>query len=310
MGRLLVAVVWVCVVVGCACAHVPVRAEIGAPPPRPTFAAIVRPILESRCVVCHACYNSPCQLNQQSWEGLDRGANPQAIYDGSRMVAIPPTRMFEDARSTREWRERFAFFPVISHSGVPADSVLHHFIAQRRVDPRSGNFAAEQSPACPNTVEAAKAYLAKRPEAGMPYGFPPLDDAQFRAIEALLAEGAPPPPAPPPPPAATLRAIARWEKFLGADDLRTQLVARYLYEHLFLAHLHFGPDTRDFYRLVRSRTGVGQPIDEIVTVRPFDDPKVARVHYRLVRVTATIVRKTHAPFELSEQKLARLRDLF
>jgi hypothetical protein len=292
------------------CAHRPVRAEVEAPPPKPTFATKVRPILEARCVVCHACYNSPCQLNQQTYEGLDRGANKQPIYDGSRLAAIEPTRMFQDATSTREWRERLSFFPVISHGRDPTESVLHHFIAQRRADPRSGNFDADQTPTCPDSVEAAKALFAKRPEAGMPYGFPALDDAQFRIIEAWLAEGAPPPPEAPRPAAATLQALERWERFFDADDLRSQLVSRYLYEHLFLAHLHFGPPSRDFYRLVRSRTGVGQPNDEIVTVRPFDDPKVARVHYRLVRLTETIVRKTHAPFELSDQKLARFRDLF
>lgn len=292
------------------CVHVPEQEEVAAPPARPTFAAKVRPILEARCVVCHACYNSPCQLNQQTYEGLDRGANKQLIYDGSRLEAIAPTRMFQDATTTREWRERHAFFPVISHSGVPADSVLHHFIAQRRADARGGDFEAEQKTDCPDSVDAAKEYLRKRPEAGMPYGFPPLDDAEFQVIEAWLAEGAPPPPEPPRPSPDTLEGLARWEKFFDGDTLRSQLVSRYLYEHLFLAHLHFGPRSRDFYRLVRSRTGVGQPIDEIVTVRPFDDPKVARVHYRLVRVTETIVRKTHAPFELSDQKLARLHDLF
>lgn len=261
-------------------------------------------------MVCHACYNSPCQLNQQTYEGLERGGTKQLIYDGSRLDAIEPTRMFQDATSTRVWRKHFKFFPVISHSGTPADSVLHHFIAQRRADARGGDFEAEKRPVCPDTVEAATAYLKSRPEAGMPYGMPPLDDAQFLVLEGWLAQGAPPPPEPAPPPASTQAAIARWEKFLGGDDLRSQLVARYLYEHLFLAHLHFGANTRDFYRLVRSRTPAGHPVDEIVTVRPFDDPKVERVYYRLVRLHETIVHKTHAPFELSDRKLARFRELF
>ena len=303
----------VCTCLVCAassCAHAPALVEVPAPPAQSTFAAKVRPILEARCVVCHACYNSPCQLNQQTYEGLERGGNKQLIYDGSRLTAIEPTRMFQDATSTREWRKHFKFFPVISHSGTPADSVLHHFIAQRRADARGGDFEAEKKPVCPDSVEATTAYLKSRPEAGMPYGMPPLDDAQFLVLEGWLAQGAPPPPEPEPPSASTQAAIARWEKFLGGDDLRSQLVSRYLYEHLFLAHLHFGPNTRDFYRLVRSRTPAGQPVDEIVTVRPFDDPKVERVHYRLVRLHETIVHKTHAPFELSDRKLARFRELF
>jgi len=293
------------------CAHAPVQGEVEPPAAQETFAAKVRPILEARCVVCHACYNSPCQLNQQTYEGLERGGNTQPIYDGTRLTAMQPTRMFQDATSTRQWRApQFKFFPVISHSGTPADSVLHHFIVQRRGDARGGDFSADRAPVCPDGVDAATAYLKQRPEAGMPYGMPALEDAQFQALEDWLAAGAPPPPEPVPAPAATQAAIARWERFFGGDDLRSQLVARYLYEHLFLAHLHFGSNARDFYRLVRSRTPAGQPVDEIVTVRPFDDPKVARVHYRLVRLTETIAHKTHAPFELNDRKLARFRELF
>ena len=42
----------------------------------------VKPVVEGRCVVCHACYDAPCQLKLSSWEGLARGANPEKVYDG------------------------------------------------------------------------------------------------------------------------------------------------------------------------------------------------------------------------------------
>lgn len=32
-----------------------------------------KPILDNRCVVCHACYDAPCQLKMTSAEGIDRG---------------------------------------------------------------------------------------------------------------------------------------------------------------------------------------------------------------------------------------------
>ena len=32
----------------------------------------IKPILEGRCVVCHACYDAPCQLKLGSWEGIAR----------------------------------------------------------------------------------------------------------------------------------------------------------------------------------------------------------------------------------------------
>ncbi len=278
--------------------------------PSATFAAQVRPILEQRCLVCHSCYNSPCQLNFQSYEGLDRGANKHSIYEPSRIFAVAPTRMFQDARTTDEWVKTFKFFPVVSHDRKPADSLLYHFVMQRRAQPITGDFNAEQAPACPDSVEQARSYLKGRPEAGMPYGLPPLDDAQFAVIEKWLEAGAPGPLPEKPPPSETQAAIAKWEKFFNADDLRSQLVARYLFEHLFLAHIYFGAPSRDFYRLVRSRTEAPAAVDEIATVRPFDDPKVDRVHYRFARVVETIVQKTHVPFALDDRKLERFKDLF
>ena len=278
--------------------------------PNASFASLVRPILEQRCLVCHSCYNSPCQLNLQSYEGMDRGANKEQIYQPSRLAAVVPSRMFQDALTTEDWVKRFKFFPVLSHNKRPADSVLYHFLVQRRAEPITGDFSAEQAPGCPDSVAQAQSYLKGRPEAGMPYGFPPLDDAQFAVIEKWLAAGAPGPLPEPAPPGPTQAAIAQWEKFFNADDLRSQLVARYLYEHLFLAHLHFTSPTRDFYRLVRSRTAAPVAVDEIVTVRPYDDPRAPRVHYRFVRVVETIVQKTHVPFELTDRKLERFQELF
>jgi len=32
--------------------------------------------------------------------------------------------------------------------------------------------------------------------------------------------------------------IAAWERFLNGDSLKERLMSRYLYEHLFLAHLY------------------------------------------------------------------------
>jgi hypothetical protein len=90
-------------------------------------------------------------------------------------------------------------------------------------------------------------------------------------------------------------------------------VARYLYEHLFLAHLHFAGDVSSqppaFFRLVRSRTRCDSGIDEIAARRPNDDPGTS-FHYCLSRIDQTIVSKTHIPYELSPGKLARIRQLF
>src|SRR6185369_4376242 len=110
--------------------------------------------------------------------------------------------------------------------------------------------------------------------------------------------------------ADTLRHVADWERFFNRDDLKAQLMARYLYEHLFLADIYFGAEPRNFFKLVRSRTPPGTPIDLIVTRRPYDDPGVTRVFYRLQPLRATIVAKTHLPYLLDEKRLQRLDQLF
>lgn len=66
----------------------------------------VKPILDRRCVVCHSCYNSPCQLKLSSYEGVDRGASKKAIYNGTRLTTMDPTRLFTDAQTTEEWRQK------------------------------------------------------------------------------------------------------------------------------------------------------------------------------------------------------------
>jgi len=82
-------------------------------------------------------------------------------------------------------------------------------------------------------------------------------------------------------------------------------------EHLSQAHLHF-EDTgaREFYQLVISTTPPGQPIQEIATLRPFDDPGSAAFYYRVRHYDASIVAKSHMVYELSPQRMARYRELF
>ena len=51
-------------------------------------------------------------------------------------------------------------------------------------------------------------------------------------------------------------------------------------------------------------------IDEIATRRPNDDPGTGDFHYCLSKIGGTIVDKTHIPYELSPQKLERIRRTF
>jgi hypothetical protein len=64
----------------------------------------VRPILEARCVVCHACYDAPCQLDLGSAEGIDRGGTTAKVYDGTRLLQVDPTRPRRGRRAAqRVW---------------------------------------------------------------------------------------------------------------------------------------------------------------------------------------------------------------
>ena len=56
-----------------------------------SYSKDVKPILDKRCVSCHSCYNSPCQLKLESFEGLDRGATKALVYD-TRLRAADPNR--------------------------------------------------------------------------------------------------------------------------------------------------------------------------------------------------------------------------
>ncbi len=158
-------------------------------------------------------------------------------------------------------------------------------------------------------------YLEAHPNGGMPFGFPALKQDEFELLAGWLVQGARGPSAAEQerltsPKAADAQAIARWESFLNLDDAKHAMTARYLYEHLFLAHIKFGTATNDFFELVRSRTAPGEPLDLVATVRPYDDPGASRVFYRFRKIHSTIVVKTHMVFVLDDAALKRFEELF
>ena len=79
----------------------------------------VKPVVENRCIVCHGCYDAPCQLKMSSIEGIVRGASPERVYDQSRFKQADPTRLFTDAQSVAEWRDK-DFHPILNeHASSP-----------------------------------------------------------------------------------------------------------------------------------------------------------------------------------------------
>ncbi len=292
-----------------------------APNEGPSYRSHVAPILERRCVVCHGCYDAPCQLKLGAWEGVARGASKAKVYDSSRIKAADPTRLFVDANLPSAWR-KLGFFPVLNEREQTAEanlaaSVLYRSLELKRVHPLpdepvlpdSFDFSLNRKQTCPS-IEEYDHYAQRFPLGGMPYGLPGLRQHEYDTIAAWLQAGSPYE-GPMPSSAEAQAAIASWERFLNGDSLKERLMSRYLYEHLFLGHLYFESDPqRRAYRIVRSATPPGQPLDPIASRRPYDDPGVARPYYRLRPEGETILAKTHMPYELSPARMSKYRSWF
>ncbi len=48
------------------------RLTVDAASQRVDYWRDVKPVLDSRCVVCHGCYDAPCQLALTAFAGIDR----------------------------------------------------------------------------------------------------------------------------------------------------------------------------------------------------------------------------------------------
>lgn len=231
---------------------------------------------------------------------------------------MDPTRLFTDARSTAEWRRK-SFFSVTESraSGGANDSIVLELLDHKMKHPKSaGDYRPEATDlTCSENLTELGEYLDKHPNSGMPFGFPALKQQEFELIGGWLVQGAKGPSAAAQeelaaPRAADAQAINQWESFFNAADPKHAMTSRYLYEHLFLAHVTFGTSTGDSYELVRSKSAPGTPLDLVATVRPYDDPGPGGVFYRFRKIYATIVVKTHLVFVLDDAKLRRFNELF
>ena len=266
----------------------------------------IQPIFNNRCVACHSCYNSPCQLNLGSYEGFSRGASKVDPYDFPMTEARPPTRLGVDAQTVKGWREK-GFFAV---HGVAAQLLTAK--NQERATTRDVlskiEYSPESSRSCPSNGDEAAEFLRKEAFAGMPYGFPSIGSDNQRKLLKWLADGGNGPTKEAlkwfeePQTELAKRAIQDWEGLLNGSSLKERLSARYLFEHLHVAHIAFSMKAeehgREFFRLIRAKNREGAPI-EIPTVRPFDDPG-PKFYYRFKKIGDAIVSKTHTVFILSD----------
>ena len=276
----------------------------------------IQPIFTAKCVACHACYDSPCQLNLGSGEGASRGANKLPVYNGVRVKAQEPTRLFLDADHDAAWRRK-GFNSVLDGEGNQA-ALMARMLELGRSQPLTPNaklpsaleIGIGRENTCPLPDEFDR-YARRNMHGGMPFAVTGLSDTEYALLQRWLEQGASVEASSPPEPSATESVqIDEWERLLNTPGARGNLVGRWLYEHLFIAHLYFeGEGGGRFYQLVRSRTPSGEPVDAIATRRPNDDPGT-RFSYRLRPITDVIVHKTHITYPLSAAKLARVRSLF
>ncbi len=300
-------------------------ARFDRPPPArpaPDYWREVKPILDQRCVVCHGCYDAPCQANLASYQGATRGANRDRVYSAGRLLAAEPTRLFVDAHSNAAWRGR-GFFPVLNERAATAEAnrdggVMYRLLRLKREHPLPAgavlprdrfDFSLDRAQQCP-AIEEMDRFEQGFPEWGMPFGLPALSEREYATLTAWIAAGAPYRD-PAPLSAAHEQRITEWERFLNGDSLKARLMSRYIYEHWFVGHLYFDDlPGEEFFQLVRSKTPPGRPIGVVATRRPFDDPGVDRVYYRLRRTVESPVAKTHMPYALSAARMARLKAWF
>jgi hypothetical protein len=302
----------------------------------PHYSTQVQPIFDRRCIACHGCLGSPCNVKLDSFRGVDRGGFGRNPYS-TRLTADPRTDM-DAADSTAEWRER-GFYPILARTASAQtnldDSILYRMIdagmrhnglgiSRAAVDPfRFQRFAAT----CPSSADALAARLQAHPGLGMPFGLPALAEEDVAILRDWIAKGSPGPTEEEEAQAqqvANPTAVAAWESFFNGADPRQALVSRFIFEHVFLATIVLEDSPGDRFRLVRSATppaagpddGRGgrsvesAPIELISTALPYGDPGVERFWYRLEKLTAAPVQKSLFVWRLAATDIPRLSELF
>ena len=126
------------------------------------------------------------------------------VYNAGHFKAAEPTRLFIDAITTEEWRQK-GFNTVLNEADKNPiknleDSVLYRMLIQKRLYPqaRTGMLSDEfdvsldRKQTCPTLAEFDE-YAAKHPRGGMPYAMPNLNREEYTTLVHWLAQGAPMP---------------------------------------------------------------------------------------------------------------------
>lgn len=272
------------------------------------YTSQVQPVFNQRCIACHSCLESPCQLNLQSYEGVKRGAiRNNLVYSGDRLSEAKPTRLFEDAHTVEGWRS-MGFYDII---GKPESSILLHSVAMGFTDRQAPVDPVPKNQYCADDVGDFKVVENAENKMAMPYGMAAISKENMQTLTNWVAMGAPGPKETKTVfPNEIEAAKNAWEDFLNQKDLKTKFVARYLYEHLFLADFYLQSYPRYFLKLIRSSTTCEQGPRIIATRRPNDNPGVDNWYYCFIKSPGVTVDKTHIPYSLATSKLAWIKKNF
>ncbi|MFY9088123.1 fatty acid cis/trans isomerase [Arcobacter aquimarinus] len=274
-----------------------------------SFIKDIKPILDNRCVSCHSCYNSPCQLKLSSFEGIERGGSKADIY-ANRLRADNPTRLFIDATSEKEWREK-GFFSVVDFLEDSNESIMMQYLFQKQTNPLNiGEYSPETDKlSCVKNKDELGKYFDENPHKGMPYGFPALKKEEYNLLMTWLKQGAIDDTKKDKITNFEKKQIEKFEEFLNNKNIKHQVTSRYIYEHLFLAHISFDEKSGNFFELIRSTTPTNQEPKIIATRFPYDKVEEP-FYYRFKKIESTIVHKTHMVYKLDDKKLERYNELF
>ncbi|MBL7545216.1 MAG: fatty acid cis/trans isomerase [Bdellovibrionaceae bacterium] len=266
----------------------------------------VQPIFNQRCIACHSCLESPCQLNLQTYDGVKRGGiQGSLVYNGVRTTEAPLTRMYQDGHTVQDWRA-MGFYDII---GDVQNSIFLYSLKLGMKNRQPPNDEVRKNQICAKDMKSFNFQDAEIKMA-MPYGLPGLSSDHYKVLSEWVAMGAPGPIESEIVPSGIVEIKNKWEEFLNQKDLKTQFVSRYLYEHLFLAHFYFDAYPRYFLRLIRSSTRCDAGPTVIATRRPNDSPGVSEWFYCFEKVKGVTVDKTHIPYKMSLAKLAWLKKNF
>lgn len=271
----------------------------------------IKPILDKRCVVCHSCYNSPCQFKLSSYEGLSRGASKIDMY-ANRLEATDPTRLFIDAKTDKQWRKKGFFSVTEEITPNTNDSIMMQFLNQKMLHPKStGEYAPDKDELmCAKNKDELQKYFDDNPHKGMPYGMPALNKKEYNKIANWLEQGGLHKKQQKETLPKEYKTITQWEEFFNQTPIKNRVTSRYIYEHLYLAHIQFDTIPNKFFKLVRSKTPSPLKIDIMATRLVYNAPTQEKFYYRFQEITSTLVHKTHMVYHLNKRKMNRFKELF